>query len=286
MWPCSVTQPHSYPVQRCLIPLSLCFIFLTYPWLWRSDFAIQTLSSYGLLPESLALVVAAPAPKHPCVSTVAPISSFEYTSRQIRLAQILYDLDAEAYIAEPGAQTQFFTNFSSADWKLSERPLLIIITPQKGIGDDVTAKVSLLTPKFEATRAKLLHIPSTPEYIEWAEEQDPYAVAVKALGLNLSPSSSSSKRSLFIDNSARHFHYDGFQRALAGSAFIVRSAPKEVNRLRETKSDAEIQIMKCVNEVIPVASSNFLALPILAALGNSPRYSSRSQTDVSWDAGI
>jgi Xaa-Pro aminopeptidase len=162
----------------------------------------------------------------------------------------LQDLDAEAYVAEPGAQTQYFANFSNTNWKLSERPLLLIVTPhQTGKDGNIVAKVSLLTPKFEAPRAKLLTMPSTPEYVEWAEEQDPYSVAVEALGLKSASNPLNTGRKLFIDNSARHFLYDGFQNALTGTNLTVTSSPKEINRLRESKSDAEIEIMKCVNEV-------------------------------------
>lgn len=193
--------------------------------------------------------VANRAPKHPCVSTTKPISGSTYISRQNQLAQILHDLGAEAYIAEPGAQTQYFANFSATNWKLSERPLLLIVTHQTGKDDSIVAKVSLLTPKFEASRAKLLAMPSIPEYVEWAEEQDPYTVAVEALGLKSASNLRSTEKKIFIDNSARHFLYDGFQRALIGTNLTTTSAPKEINQLRERKSDAEIEILKCVNEV-------------------------------------
>jgi Xaa-Pro aminopeptidase len=83
-------------------------------------------------------------------------------------------------------------------------------------------------------------------YIEWAEEENPYAVAVDALGLK-DPSLKGKK--IIIDNSARHFHYDGFNDALAGTGLVVASAPKVINQLREQKSKAEIEIMKCANEV-------------------------------------
>ncbi|EKM82804.1 hypothetical protein AGABI1DRAFT_111373 [Agaricus bisporus var. burnettii JB137-S8] len=228
-----------YQWKKYRISLLLCFVFL----ICYIGFGSPTRFSL-FKPE-----VTIESPKHPCVSAIPPISRSEYTSRQNRLAQILHDLDAEAYIAEPGAHTQYFANFSTTDWKLSERPLLVIVTPhQTGKDGNIVAKVSLLTPKFEAPRAKLLALPSTPGYIEWAEEQDPYSVAVEALQLKSAPNSLNVGRKLFIDNSARHFLYDGFQHALAGTNLTVTSAPKEINQLRERKSDSEIEIMKCVNE--------------------------------------
>lgn len=53
----------------------------------------------------------------------------------------------------------FYGNISKSDWGLSERPLLLIITPQK-IGEEIQAKVSILTPVFEAPRAKMLPVSS------------------------------------------------------------------------------------------------------------------------------
>jgi Xaa-Pro aminopeptidase len=200
---------------------------------------------FGAYPVSDPLLS---GPTHPCVSTIRPISENEFGSRQLSLAQTLVSLNGEAYIAEPGAQTQFIGNFSHVNWKLSERPLFLIITP-RGIGNSTEAEVSVLTPKFEGTRAKLLSIPFATRYIEWAEEENPYAVAVEALGFNLSREGSLEGKKLFIDNSARHFHYDGFSEVLKGTGVAVTSAPPEINRLREQKSATEIEIMKCVHEV-------------------------------------
>jgi hypothetical protein len=81
--------------------------------------------------------------------SVASISHSEFLSRQVELAKTLHDLGASAYIAESGANTQFFGNFSKAQWSLSERPLLLIIAP--GILESQVAEirplVTVLTPK-------------------------------------------------------------------------------------------------------------------------------------------
>jgi hypothetical protein len=63
-----------------------------------------------------------------CAST-PPIRHSEYLTRQTSLAKTLHSLGAKAYIAEPGGNTQFFANFSKAQWTLSERPLLLVISP-------------------------------------------------------------------------------------------------------------------------------------------------------------
>jgi Xaa-Pro aminopeptidase len=122
---------------------------------------------------------------------------------------------------------------------LSERPLLLIITPQE-VGNAIEAKVSILTPKFEATRAKLLSIPAADvTYIEWAEEQSPYEPTTSII--------SNTAGAIFVDGYARNFIVDGLRAAHPQTA--VSSAPYEIKRLRERKSPAEIELLKCANEV-------------------------------------
>jgi hypothetical protein len=51
-------------------------------------------------------------------------------------------------MTEPSANSQFFANFSTAQWFLSERPLLLIITPSFDPVDGVVEKkITILTPK-------------------------------------------------------------------------------------------------------------------------------------------
>jgi len=96
-------------------------------------------------------------------ANIPPISESEYYGRQIELAKKLYALNASAYIAEPGANSQFYGNFSNTNWKLSERPLLLIISPvvtySASESDhasfvDIQPEVTILTPK----------VPSLPSF--------------------------------------------------------------------------------------------------------------------------
>lgn len=83
---------------------------------------------------------------------INPISSPEYHIRQTNLAKTLHTLNASAYIAEPSASSQFFANFSTAQWFLSERPLLLILTPSVNpIDGAVEAKITILTPKVKSS---------------------------------------------------------------------------------------------------------------------------------------
>jgi hypothetical protein len=81
---------------------------------------------------------------------IPPISSLEYQTRQSNLAKTLHALNASAYMTEPSANSRFFANFSTAQWFLSERPLLLIITPSFDSVDGVVRrKVTILTPKVK-----------------------------------------------------------------------------------------------------------------------------------------
>ncbi|KAJ3821175.1 peptidase M24, structural domain-containing protein [Lentinula raphanica] len=172
-----------------------------------------------------------------------PITASEFHDRQRRLAETLLDLNASAYIAEPGASAQYFGNISTASWKLSERPLLLIITPHLVNDSQVEAKVSILTPHFEATRAKLLPVPSEDvNYIEWREEENPYEVAASVLPM---------RKTVYLDDSARLFISSGFQQALQHAQ--VSPSPSEIREIRQRKSKAEIELLKCANEATLLA---------------------------------
>ncbi|KAI0797702.1 peptidase M24, structural domain-containing protein [Abortiporus biennis] len=178
---------------------------------------------------------------------VSPIAESSYISRQNALAEVLYNSGASAYIAEPGANAAYFGNISLSNWRLSERPLLLIIIPvvsQDGTTTSFSANISVLTPSFEATRAKLIPVPSANEvtYPEWPEEINPYEVALSAVV---------GDGDIFTDGNMRQFVVDGLRDAANGRK--VLTAPIEVRRLRERKSPEEIDILKCANELTLLA---------------------------------
>lgn len=175
-------------------------------------------------------------------SDIPPIPASSFVGRQDALARTLHSLNASAYIAEPGASAGFFANLSGSYWHLSERPLLLIVQPQADGPGAVSANISILTPAFEETRAKLLSIPSATDitYIAWPEDADPYTHALSLVS-NLDGTT------IYVDGDVRTFLADGLQKA-APQAHVV-NAPTELRQLRERKSPEELNIMKCVNEV-------------------------------------
>ena len=182
-------------------------------------------------------------------NNIPPILHETFVYRQNALAQELYALNASAYIAEPGANAAYFANISSSHWHISERPLLLFVQPYVPkqttpypTHQEVQANVSVLTPYFEATRAKLLPIPSSLQvtYPEWKEHENPYKAVISAI-------KHVENGTIFVDDAIRHFIVDGLQQASPSTKVV--SAPVQIRRLRERKNKEELDILKCANEV-------------------------------------
>lgn len=191
---------------------------------------------------------------------IPAISTSEFQDRQARLSAVLSSSGLSAYIAEPGPSAQYFANISSNAWHTSERPLLLVIQPPAPRLSEASRqstapsspRILLLTPKFETSRAKQLVIPSAKahglEFIEWAEDEDPYQVLYEHV---FQPGSGKlGSRKVVMDGQTRLFVAQGLSRAGFVSGPEV---PDDVAQLRERKSDAELDIMKCVNEVRQMA---------------------------------
>jgi Xaa-Pro aminopeptidase len=173
---------------------------------------------------------------------VTPIPHADFLARQHALAQALHASNASAFVAEPGPSAAYLANLGGATWYLSERPLLLLVSPVVAPDGSVSPQVTILTPAFEATRAKGLDIVAeNVRWAEWAEDADPYTAALGALY--------STEGAVFVDAMVRHFVVAGLQGATSAP---VRSAPPAVRQLRERKSERELEIMKCANEVCGV----------------------------------
>lgn len=85
----------------------------------------------------------------------------------------------------------------------------------------------------------MLPIPSEAKFFPWPEHESPYDHAVAALA--------NKSGTVFVDGSMRKFIADGLQTSLPDGK--VLTSPLEVNRIRERKSEAELSILKCANEV-------------------------------------
>ena len=170
-------------------------------------------------------------------SHVPPILAEEFLERQQRLVDTLVSLNASAYVTEPGPSAHYYANLSS--WELSERPLLLIISPDASSRPNVT----ILSPFFEESRVRLMTIPSRKpvSYATWREEVSPYRVAVDAIP------SMGMGRPVFVDGEMRAFVLNGLLTATPSAQVLL--APVEVQRLRQRKSRRELEIMMRANEV-------------------------------------
>ncbi|KAK0442997.1 peptidase M24 [Armillaria borealis] len=149
-------------------------------------------------------------------SHLGPLPASEFHTRLSPVGETLTALNASAYIAEPGASALYYANVSSSHWHLSERPLLRIV--------DSSARVTVLRPKFEGTRARLLSIPSDLSDIEGT---------------------------VFVDGSIRRSIVDGLRTAFPKATVVA--APTGIRQLRERKSEGELELLNCANEATLLA---------------------------------
>lgn len=112
--------------------------------------------------------------------------------------------------------------------------------PETGI---VTAKTSFLCPAFETERARLLSMPfSEPiDIIPWKEHWNPYETLLKSE--IFSTKASDRRPRLMVDEEMR----DYIQRGLHENGFEVVGLQNNVERVRQMKSQEEIDILRAVN---------------------------------------
>jgi Xaa-Pro aminopeptidase len=182
-----------------------------------------------------------------------PISTSEFHARQQALAENLHALGAVAYIAEPGPNALYFANLSLSQWWLSERPFLLMITPlvrESQSGNEtmpfIAPHVSIITPQFESSRARLLQVPTSGNvsFVEWAESENPYEAVLSVLQ---KARQAPERRRIFVDEDIRYFLVDGLKHTAPD--FTLESSPAQIRSLRERKSQAELSLLRCANEV-------------------------------------
>ncbi|KAF9935458.1 hypothetical protein FBU30_000056 [Linnemannia zychae] len=190
---------------------------------------------------------------------VAPISSAEFAERQKNLSNLLIDLQAGAYIAEPGINMQYFSNIK---WSKSERPFLLIVQAKKDKTDQVRTKTTIVAPAFEASRAKQLFTPGNNYPIKtWEEGTSAYKVVREVLDtpwagtddddIKVDDESHHKKpkiEHIYIDHDMRQFVASGLANALDSDQRKVEIANRNIQLLRQLKSPSEIKILRCVSK--------------------------------------
>jgi len=203
----------------------------------------------------------------PFLDPSSPLSVSEFVTRRQRLATALLADGIDAYIVEPGYTFQYYANISQKDWEVwepEERPFLMIVQPDISKDGSVRARTRFLTPSFEVERARLLGMPwdgnveGEMEFVGWEEHWNPYSTLLDSWKFYPSSSSSSSpfphpqtlrgekkarKPKIMVDEEMRDF----IQRGLGENGFEVVGLGGEVERVKQTKSQAEIEIVRAVN---------------------------------------
>ncbi|KAI1315321.1 hypothetical protein EDD11_000982 [Mortierella claussenii] len=189
---------------------------------------------------------------------VEPISPGEFEERQLNLSRVLVDLKATAYVAEPGANMKYFT---SIRWSRSERPFLLVVQAKRDKTDQVLTKATIVSPAFEASRARQSLLPKSSITIKtWEEGESAYKVVREILDTpwagpddvqedaNSDQLKPKSDQHVFIDPDMRQFVAHSLEEELESSSRKVSIADKAVGLLRMTKTSHEIEILRCVSQ--------------------------------------
>jgi Xaa-Pro aminopeptidase len=177
----------------------------------------------------------------------------EFVQRRNNLAKALIADQVDAFIVEPGYTFQYYANISQKDWEVwepEERPFLMIVQPYRNFSTgEIYSVTSFLAPSFEVERVKLLHMPfeESLTIVPWEEHWNPYetlknswktypAVCADSKALITAPK-------VMVDEEMRDF----IQRGLGKNGFDVVGLGGEVQRVKQTKSAREIEILRAVN---------------------------------------
>jgi Xaa-Pro aminopeptidase len=119
----------------------------------------------------------------------------------------------------------------------------------------IEASTTFLAPSFEVERARLLGMPfdETLNFVPWEEHWNPYETLRKSwkeefvIGGDLSVQSIVPK--VMVDEEMRDF----IQRGLSLNGFDVVGLSGEVERVKQTKTQREVEIVRAVNTGTVVA---------------------------------
>ncbi|KAL3424903.1 metallopeptidase family M24 [Phlyctema vagabunda] len=188
----------------------------------------------------------------PFLASASPLPVKEYVERRNRLAEALVKDDVDAFLVEPGYTFQYYANISQKDWEVwepEERPFLMIVQPHKDSVGKITASTRFLAPNFEVERARLLGMPfdETLSFVPWEEHWNPYQTLMNSWkSASLDSESKDTLRSapkIMVDEEMRDF----IQRGLGENGFEVIGLGGEVERVKQTKSPREVEIVRAVN---------------------------------------
>lgn len=117
--------------------------------------------------------------------------------------------------------------------------MLMIVEPSINDRGEIVAKTSFLSPHFEEGRVRMLGIPAKERLniIIWEEHWNPYKTLKEGLFADRD------NVTLMIDEEMR----DYIVRGLNGNGFTAVGLGGDVEAVRQTKTPAEVEILRAVN---------------------------------------
>ncbi|KAE8452040.1 hypothetical protein EG329_002205 [Mollisiaceae sp. DMI_Dod_QoI] len=184
----------------------------------------------------------------PFLRNAAPLPISEFVQRRQNLAIALHADGIDAFIVEPGYTFQYYANISQKDWEVwepEERPFLMVVEPIAGVDGEIKARTRFLCPSFEVERARLLGMPfvNELEFVSWEEHWNPYKTLLESWYDDGSESVKKGIPKIMVDDEMRDF----IQRGLGENGFEVVGLGGEVERVKQTKTEREIEILRAVN---------------------------------------
>lgn len=163
--------------------------------------------------------------------------------RRNNLAIALEADGVDAFIVEPGYTFKYYANVSQPEWEVwepEERPFLMVVQPTQNEKTGKTeAAVKFLAPSFEVERARLLSMPFSDKliFVPWEEHWDPYLTLLESWD------KTQKTPKIMVDDEMRDF----IQRGLGENGFEVLGLGGEVERVKQTKTQREVDIVRAVN---------------------------------------
>ncbi|KAM0751190.1 Creatinase/aminopeptidase [Meredithblackwellia eburnea MCA 4105] len=183
------------------------------------------------------------------------IGTDEFRDRRTKLGELLSGEDRSgwgAYISEPSPNTLYYTNLTTSNWYLSERPWLVAITPSISRG----SHLSILTPSFEKSRSQRLPFALSPDdfaqvsWVTWEEAENPYEILLGHLeelkerdGVSIEDA-----WKIHVEENVRQFVAEGVKEA-AGDKVEVGLASLVVREQRMRKTENELKIQRCAGKI-------------------------------------
>lgn len=147
-------------------------------------------------------------------------------------------------------ELRYYGNISQVDWEPwepEERPFLMLVLPRVSSTGEVSAKTAFLAPHFEEGRVRMLGIPSREEELDiivWEEHWNPYLTLLESpLFAHTNAAKGDGKPKLMMDEEIR----DYISRGLAENGFETVALSAEAELVRQTKSPAEVELLRAVN---------------------------------------